>query len=153
MPRSALPPPLPATVATAPTPSAAAAASVMKEAAGITAGALPLLERVACARLRPAAAPAPAYAPTPVAAAPAAAAPAAAAAAADPGVSATPVALADMSPAHLQAWLASEGHTKQAAALEGIDGAWLASASDAEMSELDGLGRGSACLCMLKYPG
>ena len=75
------------------------------------------------------------------AAAPAAAAPAAAD---DPGVSATPVALADMSPAHLQAWLASEGLTKQAAALEGIDGAWLVSASDAEMSELDGLGRGGA---------
>ena len=44
------------------------------------------------------------------------------------GASAPAGPIADMSPALLQKWLASEGLTKQAPALEGLDGAWLAGA-------------------------
>lgn len=51
-----------------------------------------------------------------------------------------PKRVAEMNPAQLQHWLKSVGFTKQAPALEGIDGEWLAAASDADLSELDGIG-------------
>jgi hypothetical protein len=43
-----------------------------------------------------------------------------------------------MSPTDLKTWRVSEGLSKQALTLEGFDGASLLSASDEELSEVDG---------------
>lgn len=52
-----------------------------------------------------------------------------------------PARVADLNPAQLQVWLKDVGLVKQAAALEGFDGEWLVSASDADVAkQLEGLG-------------
>jgi hypothetical protein len=58
----------------------------------------------------------------------------------DAGGAKLPTRVADMNPAELQVWLKGVGLVKQASALEGVDGEWLASASDADLSTLQGLG-------------
>lgn len=49
------------------------------------------------------------------------------------------VSIADLSPTELQTWLVHKGLSKQALSLEGFDGASLLSATDQELSEVDGL--------------